>query len=43
MGATGAILSLRVAKGLVRRDLEFGIVTMYTSGGQASAVICRRG
>ena len=28
VGATGAILSLRIAKDMVRRDLELGIVTM---------------
>ncbi len=42
VGATGAILSLRVAKDLVRRDLEFGIVTMCIGGGQALAALFRR-
>jgi len=42
VGATGAILSLRVAKDLVRRDLEFGIVTMCIGGGQALAGLFRR-
>jgi acetyl-CoA C-acetyltransferase len=42
VGATGAILSLRVAKDLVRRDLELGIVTMCIGGGQALAGLFRR-
>ena len=42
VGATGAILSLRVAKDLVRRDLELGIVTMCIGGGQAMAALFRR-
>ncbi|AKS33690.1 thiolase family protein [Mycolicibacterium goodii] len=42
VGATGAILSLRVAKDLVRRDLEFGVVTMCIGGGQALAALFRR-
>ena len=42
VGATGAILSLRVAKDLVRRDLEFGVVTMCIGGGQALAALLRR-
>ncbi len=42
VGATGAILSLRVAKDLVRRDLETGIVTMCIGGGQAMAALFRR-
>jgi acetyl-CoA C-acetyltransferase len=42
VGATGAILSLRLAKDLVRRDLEFGIVTMCIGGGQALAALIRR-
>jgi acetyl-CoA C-acetyltransferase len=42
VGATGAILTLRVAKDLVRRDLEFGIVTMCIGGGQALAALFRR-
>ncbi|MFJ5304359.1 hypothetical protein [Streptomyces sp. NPDC088350] len=32
VGATGAILSLRVAQDLVRRDLELGVVTMGVGG-----------
>jgi acetyl-CoA C-acetyltransferase len=42
VGATGAILSLRVAKDLARRDLETGIVTMCIGGGQALAALFRR-
>lgn len=42
VGATGAILSLRAAKDLVRRDLETGIVTMCIGGGQALAALFRR-
>ncbi|SDE03722.1 thiolase family protein [Rhodococcus tukisamuensis] len=42
VGATGAILSLRVAKEMVRRDLELGIVTMCIGGGQALAALFRR-
>jgi acetyl-CoA C-acetyltransferase len=42
VGATGAILTLRVAKDLVRRDLELGVVTMCIGGGQALAGLLRR-
>ncbi|WP_228001332.1 thiolase family protein [Nocardia australiensis] len=42
VGATGAILSLRLAQDLVRRDLETGIVTMCIGGGQALAALFRR-
>jgi acetyl-CoA C-acetyltransferase len=42
VGATGAILSLRVALDLQRRDLELGIVTMCIGGGQALAALLRR-
>jgi acetyl-CoA C-acetyltransferase len=42
VGATGAILTLRVAKDLVRRDLELGVVTMCIGGGQALAALLRR-
>ena len=42
VGATGAILALRVAKDLARRDLELGIVTMCIGGGQAMAALLRR-
>ncbi|WP_324276760.1 hypothetical protein [Blastococcus brunescens] len=42
VGATGAILSLRVAKDLARRDLELGVVTMCIGGGQALAALFKR-
>ncbi|ROO85557.1 acetyl-CoA C-acetyltransferase [Actinocorallia herbida] len=42
VGATGGILTLRVAKDLVRRDLELGVVTMCIGGGQALAALVRR-
>jgi acetyl-CoA C-acetyltransferase len=42
VGATGAILTLRVAQDLVRRDLELGIVSMCIGGGQALAALFRR-
>ncbi|MDX6740762.1 thiolase family protein [Actinocorallia sp. A-T 12471] len=42
VGATGGILTLRVAKDLARRDLELGIVTMCIGGGQALAALLRR-
>jgi acetyl-CoA C-acetyltransferase len=42
VGATGAILTLRAAKDMVRRDLELGIVTMCIGGGQALAALLRR-
>ena len=42
VGATGAILTLRVAQDLARRDLELGIVTMCIGGGQALAALLRR-
>ena len=42
VGATGAILALRVAQELVRRDLELGVVTMCIGGGQALAALFRR-
>ncbi|TGN66052.1 thiolase family protein [Nocardioides eburneiflavus] len=42
VGATGAILTLRVAKDMVRRDLELGVVTMCIGGGQALAALFRR-
>jgi acetyl-CoA C-acetyltransferase len=42
VGATGAILLLRAALDLQRRDLEFGIVTMCIGGGQALAALIRR-
>lgn len=42
VGATGAILALRVVKDLLRRDRELGIVTMCIGGGQALAALFRR-
>ena len=42
VGATGAILTLRLAKHLVRHDLETGVVTMCIGGGQALAALFRR-
>jgi len=42
VGATGAILSLRVAQHLERDDGELGIVTMCIGGGQALAALFRR-
>jgi acetyl-CoA C-acetyltransferase len=42
VGATGAILSLRLGKDMVRRDLELGVVTMRIGGGQALAALFRR-
>jgi acetyl-CoA C-acetyltransferase len=42
VGATGAILTLRAAKDMVRRDLELGIVSMCIGGGQAMAALFRR-
>ena len=42
VGATGANLTLRVAKDMIRRDLELGIVTMCIGGGQALAALFKR-
>lgn len=42
VGATGAILTVRVMKDLIRRDCELGIVTMCIGGGQALAALLRR-
>ncbi|WP_411732771.1 thiolase family protein [Paeniglutamicibacter sp.] len=42
VGATGAILALRVAKDLQRRELEYGIATLCIGGGQAIAALFRR-
>lgn len=42
VGATGAILLLRAAKDLQRRDLDYGIVTMCIGGGQALAALIKR-
>jgi acetyl-CoA C-acetyltransferase len=42
VGATGAILTIRAAKHMVRNNLEYGIVTMCIGGGQALAALFRR-
>jgi len=42
LGATGAILTLRVAKDLQRRGLEYGVVTLCIGGGQALAALIKR-
>lgn len=42
VGATGAILTVRAALDLRRRDLEHAIVTMCIGGGQALAALLRR-
>ncbi|WP_040167056.1 thiolase family protein [Microbacterium gorillae] len=42
VGATGAILTLRAAMDLHRRDLEYAVVTMCIGGGQALAALLRR-
>lgn len=42
VGATGAILTLRAAMDLQRRDLEYAVVTMCIGGGQALAALLRR-
>lgn len=42
VGATGAILALRVALDLQRRELEFGIATLCIGGGQAIAALFKR-
>jgi acetyl-CoA C-acetyltransferase len=42
VGATGAILTLRVMKDLLRRDGELGVVSMCIGGGQALAALLRR-
>ena len=42
VGATGAILTLRAAKTMVRNDQEYGIVTMCIGGGQALAALLKR-
>lgn len=42
VGATGAILTLRAALDLHRRDLEYAVVTMCIGGGQALAALIRR-
>ena len=42
VGATGAILTVRAALDLRRRDLEYAVVTMCIGGGQALAALRRR-
>ncbi|WP_110589980.1 thiolase family protein [Microbacterium suaedae] len=42
VGATGAILTVRAAMDLRRRDLEYAVVTMCIGGGQALAALLRR-
>ncbi len=42
VGATGAILALRVTMELQRRELEFGIATLCIGGGQAIAALFKR-
>ncbi|NMR19967.1 thiolase family protein [Cellulomonas fimi] len=42
IGATGAILTLRTAQDLARRDLELGVVSLCIGGGQALAALLRR-
>ncbi len=42
VGATAAMLTIRAAKDMVRRDLELGVVTMCIGGGQALAALLKR-
>ncbi|WOF22468.1 thiolase family protein [Microbacterium betulae] len=42
VGATGAILAVRAALDLRRRDLEHAVVTLCIGGGQAIAALLRR-
>lgn len=42
VGATGAILTVRAALDLHRRDLEYAVVTMCIGGSQAVAGLLRR-
>lgn len=42
VGATGAILTVRAALDLQRRDLEYAVVTMCIGGGQALAALLKR-
>lgn len=42
VGATGAILALRAAYGLRRRDIEHALVTLCIGGGQGVALILSR-
>ena len=41
MGATGAILTVKLAYELKRRQAEWGIVTMCIGGGQGIATLFR--
>ena len=42
VGATGAILTLRAAMDLQRRDLEYAVVTLCIGGGQGIAALLKR-
>ncbi|MGC0271146.1 thiolase family protein [Glutamicibacter soli] len=42
VGATGAILTLRAALDLQRRDLEYAVVTLCIGGGQGIAALLKR-
>lgn len=42
VGASGAILALRAALDLTRRDLEYAVVTLCIGGGQGIAALLRR-
>ncbi|MPN19870.1 Acetyl-CoA acetyltransferase [bioreactor metagenome] len=42
VGASGAILTLRAALDLTRRDLEYAVVSLCIGGGQAIAALLRR-
>jgi acetyl-CoA C-acetyltransferase len=42
VGATGAVLTVRAALDMQRRNIEYGIVTMCIGGGQALAALLRR-
>lgn len=42
VGATGAVLTVRAALDLQRRDLEYAVVTMCIGGGQALATLLKR-
>jgi acetyl-CoA acyltransferase len=42
LGCTGAKLTVQIINELKRRDLQFGLVTMCTGGGQGAAGIFGR-
>lgn len=42
VGATGALLTLRAALDLQRRDLEYAVVTLCIGGGQGIAALLKR-